>query len=57
MKRELDDYEVVQMTDRCTRLQAPQVWKSRFRMVPLIIGIVALQVVLFLVLLWYFRKR
>jgi serine/threonine-protein kinase len=57
MKRELDDYEIVQMTDRCTRLQAPQIWRSRFRMLPMIVGIVLLQVVLFLVLLWYFRKR
>jgi serine/threonine-protein kinase len=57
MKRELDDYETVVMTDRCTRLQAPQIWKSRFRMLPLIAGIVLLQVVLFLVLLWYFRRR
>ena len=57
MKAELDDYEKVQMTDRYTRLQAPQVWKSRFRMLPLIVGIVLLQVVLFLILLWYFRKR
>ena len=44
MKAELDDYEKVQMTDRYTRLQAPQVWKSRFRMLPLIVGIVLLQV-------------
>ena len=56
MKRELDDYETVEMTDRCTRLQAPQIWRSRFRMVPLIVGIVLLQVVLFLLLLWYFRR-
>jgi serine/threonine protein kinase len=57
MKRELDDYEVVEMTDRCTRLQAPQVWKSRFRMLPMILGFVFLQVVLFLLLLLYFRKH
>ena len=57
MKRELDDYETVEMTDRYTRLQAPQIWKSRFRMLPLIIGMVLLQVVLFMILLWYFRKR
>jgi serine/threonine-protein kinase len=57
MKRELDDYESVEMTDRCARLQAPQIWKSRFRLVPLIVGMVLLQVVLFLILLWYFRRR
>jgi len=45
------------MTSRYTRLQAPQIWKSRFRMVPLIIGFVLLQVVVFLLLLWHFRKH
>jgi len=57
MKRELDDYEVVEITGRCSRLQAPQIWKSRFRMVPMIVGFVLLQVILFLLLLLYFRKR
>jgi serine/threonine-protein kinase len=57
MKSELDNYESVEMTSRYTRLQAPQIWKSRFRMLPLILGFVFLQVVLFLLLLLYFRKR
>ena len=57
MKKELDDYEAVDMTSRHTRLQAPQVWKSRFRMVPMIIGFVLLQVAIFLLLLWHFRKH
>jgi len=57
MKKELDDYESVEMTQRFSRLQAPQVWKSRFRMAPMIIGFVLLQVVLFLLLLMYFKKR
>jgi len=57
MKRELDDYEVVQMTDRCSRLQAPQIWKSRFRLVPMVLAFVVLQVLVFLLLLLYFRKK
>ena len=57
MKTELDDYEVVEMTDRYTRLQAPQIWKSRFRMLPVIIGVVLLQVVFFLLMMLYFKKR
>jgi len=57
MKAELDDYEKVEMTNRCTRLQAPQIWKSRFRMLPMILAFVGLQVVLFLLLLFYFRKH
>jgi serine/threonine protein phosphatase PrpC len=57
MKAELDDYEKVEMTDRCSRLQAPQIWKSRFRNAPLIIGLFLLQALLFLLLLLYFRKH
>jgi serine/threonine-protein kinase len=57
MKKELDDYESVQMTDRCSRLQAPQMWKSRFRMVPMIVGFVLLQVILFLLFVLYFHKK
>jgi serine/threonine protein phosphatase PrpC len=57
MKRELDDYESVELTSRHTRLQAPQIWKSRFRLLPVIIGFVILQAVIFLLLLWHFRKH
>jgi serine/threonine-protein kinase len=57
MKRELDDYEVVEMTNRCGRLQAPQIWKSRFRLLPMVLAFVLLQVVLFLLLMFYFRKK
>ncbi|HWX19337.1 MAG TPA: protein kinase [Candidatus Binatia bacterium] len=57
MKRELDNYELVEMTNRYTRLQAPQIWKSRFRMVPMIIAFVLLQVILFLLLMLYFKKK
>jgi serine/threonine-protein kinase len=57
MKAELDDYEKVEMTQRHSRLQAPQLWKSRFRMLPMILGFVFLQVILFFLLLLYFKKR
>src|ERR1039457_234951 len=57
MKKELDDYECVQMTDRCSRLQAPQMWKSRFRMLPIIVGYVLLLAIIFLLLFLHFRKR
>jgi serine/threonine-protein kinase len=57
MRTELENYEAVVMTSRHARLQAPQVWKSRFRMLPMIIGFVILQVVVFLLLLWHFRKH
>jgi len=57
MKKELDDYESVQMTDRCSRLQAPQMWKSRFRLLPIIFGYVVLLGIIFLLLLLHFQKR
>ena len=57
MKKELDDYESVELTGRCSRLQSPQIWKSRFRMLPMIIGFILLQVMVFLFFLWHFRKH
>ncbi len=57
MKKELDDYESVEMTSRHSRLQAPQVWKSRFRMVPLILALVALWILGFLLMFLYLRKH
>jgi serine/threonine-protein kinase len=43
MKAELDDYEKVELVERFRRLQKPQLWRSRFRTLPLI---------LFLALTW-----
>jgi len=57
MKKELDDYECVPMTDRYTRLQAPQMWKSRFRLLPIMLGYVLLLAIIFLLLLLHFKKR
>jgi serine/threonine protein kinase len=57
MKKELDDYESVELIGRYTRLQAPQVWKSRFRWLPVVIGFVALQAIFFVLFLLYFRKK
>jgi len=57
MRAELDNFELVDDTHRYTRLQAPQMWKSRFRMVPMIVGFVLLQVLLFLFFLLYFRHK
>jgi serine/threonine-protein kinase len=52
MKAELDDYEKVALTERWKRLQPPQLWKTKFRMLPIIIGIVLLNLVLFFVFFW-----
>jgi serine/threonine protein phosphatase PrpC len=57
MKRELDDYEVVQLTRRFEHLRSPQVWKSHFRMVPMIIGFVLLWILGFFLMFLYFKKH
>jgi serine/threonine-protein kinase len=57
MRTELEDYESVELTNRCSRLQAPQIWKSRFRMLPLYLGFVALWLLGSLLLFLYLRKK
>src|SRR5208282_1418400 len=43
MKAELDDYEKVELIGRFGRLQQPQLWRSRFRSLPLILLFLLLQ--------------
>ncbi len=57
MKAELDDYEIVSLVGRYKNLQPVKPWKGRFRTLPLIIFFVALQVIVFGLLLWYFTQR
>ncbi len=57
MKRELDDYEIVEMTNRFERLRSPQVWKSHFRMVPMIVAFVLLWILGFFLMFLYFKKH
>lgn len=57
MKRELDDYEIVPLTRRFERLRSPQVWKSHFRMVPMIIAFVLLWIIGFFLMFLYFKKH
>ena len=57
MKRELDDYETVQLVRRFERLRSPQVWKSRFRMLPMIIGFVLLWILGFVLMFLYFKNK
>jgi serine/threonine-protein kinase len=57
MKAELDDYEKVELVERYRRLQTPQLWKSRFRLLPLILLFALAQVVIFLVLILYFKHH
>jgi serine/threonine protein phosphatase PrpC len=57
MKRELDDYEIVPLTKRYEHLRSPQVWKSRFRGMPMIIIFVLLWILGFFVMFLYFKKH
>jgi len=57
MRGELENYESVVMSSRHARLQAPQVWKSKFRMVPLVGGILVLWVLSFVLLYLFLRKH
>jgi serine/threonine-protein kinase len=57
MKGELDDYEKVQLVGRFRNLQAPQLWKSRFRLLPLIAIFIFVDIVAFLCLIYYFQHK
>jgi serine/threonine-protein kinase len=57
MKAELDDYEIVELTNRYQRLEPVKPWKGKFRVLPLIIFFVVLQLVGFGAMLWYFMHR
>ncbi len=55
MKSDLDDYERVELTGRDKRLQAPQIWRTRWRLGPLIAGFVVLQIFVALIFYLIFR--
>jgi hypothetical protein len=57
MKAELDDYEKVELVERFRRLQPPQLWKSRFRLLPLILLFVLCQIVGFFLIIWYIKHH
>ena len=56
MKAELDDYERVELTERYKRLEPPQIWRTRWRLGPLIGGFVILQVFVALIFYLIFRR-
>jgi serine/threonine-protein kinase len=57
MKAELDDYEKVELVGRYRHLQKPQLWKSRFRTLPLFLLVGLLWVTSFLLLFLYFKYK
>ncbi len=57
MKRQLDDSQTVELTERHLHLRAPQPGKSNLRLWRMIAGFVLLQVLLFLALFLYFKSH
>ena len=57
MRRELENYESVVLTNRFERLRAPQPWSGTRRMAPIIIGIIVLWVLSFLGLWWFLKGK
>ena len=55
MRTELENYESVELTNRCSRLQAPQLWKSKFRMLPMIMGFVLFWLLSIVLIYLYLR--
>jgi serine/threonine protein phosphatase PrpC len=57
MKSELDDPDSVEVTGRAARLQAPTAWKSRWRVVRVVLMAVLIPVALFFAFLFMFSRR
>jgi serine/threonine protein kinase len=57
MRREMENYESVTLTNRYERLRAPQPWSNTRRMAPIIIGIVALWILSFFALWWFLARK
>jgi serine/threonine-protein kinase len=57
MKAELDDYEKVQLIGRYRNLQPPQLWKSRFKTLPLILALGFVWIISFVLLFLYFKHK
>jgi serine/threonine-protein kinase len=57
MSAELNDYSEVPLTDRSKRLRSPQLWKARVPLLPKIAALVVLQILVFLLLFWWFSHR
>jgi serine/threonine protein phosphatase PrpC len=56
MKADLDDYERVELTERHKRLESPQIWRTRWRLGPLIAGFLILQIFVALIFYVIFRR-
>jgi serine/threonine protein phosphatase PrpC len=57
MRRELENYESVALTNRYERLRAPQPWSGARRMAPIIFAMLLLWVLSFLALWWFLAHK
>jgi len=57
MRKELENYESVSLTNRYERLRAPQPWSGARRMAPMILAMMLLWVLSFLGLWWYLAHK
>jgi serine/threonine-protein kinase len=57
MRSELNDYSEVSLTERFKRLRPPQLWKAQAPWLRKIAALVAAQVAIFFLLLWFFSHR
>jgi hypothetical protein len=57
MRSELNDYRAVSLTERFKKLRPPQLWKAQAPWLPKIAALVAAQIAVFLLLLWFFSHR
>ncbi len=57
MKRELNDYKLVELTQRYQHLRSPQPWKSSQNTLTMVVVCAAVTILLFFIMLMYFRLR
>ena len=57
MQAELDNHRAVSVTGRSRHLQAPQLWRARFPLLPKMAALVVAQIVVFFVLFWWFSNH
>ncbi len=57
MKADLNNYNQVHLTERFKRLRPPQLWKTRFPLLPKIVVFIVVQITVFFLLFWWFSHR
>ena len=57
MRRELENYESVELTNRYERLRAPQPWSNTRRMAPIVIGTIVAWILMGFVFWWLSKGK